>query len=247
MSGPQRVVCVAIARDLVIAVAKFGAAAHTGSAAMRAEGFHSLVDSGNQWLLRRGVQRSRLAADDGHPFGHGKATCFWAPASNGRGSRPVAACRSAKATSACKALRCPVTRAGTTPCWRCLQPSKTCAGAASRREPERCQQPGKRLDAGQITQLRRIIAADPAVTRVCQLLALQPGPEKVLLTAAVRFERRLDLDAPEHAIDRLERANKLHDPSIPPLFLESGALKRVSTPPRRTAAPGAPSAPSFPP
>ena len=36
-------------------------------------------------------------------------------------------------------------------------------------------------------------------------------------------------------------------PVIPPLFLESGALKRVSTPPRRTAAPGAPSAPSFPP
>jgi hypothetical protein len=59
----------------------------------------------------------------------------------------------------------------------------------------------------------------------------------------VRFERRLDLDAVEQAIDRLEQAIKLHYPSIQQLFLESGALKGLSTSHRQARAAGAPEAP----
>ena len=54
------------------------------------------------------------------------------------------------------------------------------------------------------------------------------GPDHVLLTAAVRFQRRLNLDEVEQAIERLERAIKVPYPAILHLYLESGALKQAA-------------------
>jgi cation diffusion facilitator family transporter len=72
------VIYAAVAANLAIAVSKFAAAAVTGSAAMVAEGFHSLVDTGNELLLLHGLKRSARVPDQWHPFGYGKATYFWA-------------------------------------------------------------------------------------------------------------------------------------------------------------------------
>lgn len=75
--GSTRVVVIAFFGNALIAVCKLTAAAFTGSAAMFAEGVHSVVDSGNQLLLLYGIKRSGKPADARHPFGYGMEIYFW--------------------------------------------------------------------------------------------------------------------------------------------------------------------------
>jgi cation diffusion facilitator family transporter len=72
-----RVILTALVANVGIAVAKFAAAAVTGSSAMLTEGVHSLVDSTNQVLLLYGHKRSRLPPNAVHPLGYGRELYFW--------------------------------------------------------------------------------------------------------------------------------------------------------------------------
>ena len=82
MSQPEdasvRTVVVAVAANLLVAVAKAVAAALTGSAAMLAEATHSIADTGNEVLLYVGVRHGMRPADDHHPLGYGQARYYWA-------------------------------------------------------------------------------------------------------------------------------------------------------------------------
>jgi cation diffusion facilitator family transporter len=63
--------------DLMLATAKFLAAAFTGSSAMISEGIHSVIDASSQVLLIWGIHSSKKKPDEKRPFGYGKELYFW--------------------------------------------------------------------------------------------------------------------------------------------------------------------------
>src|SRR3954464_367721 len=80
MSSPTastRTLVIALVANLGIAVAKFIAAAITGSSAMLTEGVHSVVDSTNQLLLMWGRRQAKKPPTSLHPFGFGRELYFW--------------------------------------------------------------------------------------------------------------------------------------------------------------------------
>jgi len=70
-------VLLAGAANLSVAAAKFVGGLLSGSAAMLAEGAHSIADTLNQAFLLTALKRSRKPADTVHPFGYGKERYFW--------------------------------------------------------------------------------------------------------------------------------------------------------------------------
>jgi cation diffusion facilitator family transporter len=312
-AASRRVLVVAIAGDVAIAIAKFAVAGITGSSAMLAEGVHSLVDTGNELLLLHGMRRGQRAVDEWHPFGYGKSTYVWSLIvalsvfSVGGGislyegiisltGTPVLADptwnyvvlgiaavlqgyswqvslkeldrhrrtgESLWRTSqrdmdvlvftvfiedsaaligiAIAALGIGLSHALKNPY---VDPAASVliglvligsAGLLARKSVSLLV--GVSLDRDQLGQLRKIIVADPAVESVGQLLTMRLGPDSVLLTAAVRFRRRLTLDEVEQGIARLERAIKSSNPAVLHLYLESGALKAAVPPAGLVAAP----------
>jgi cation diffusion facilitator family transporter len=73
----KKLVFLALAANVGIAITKFTAAAISGSSAMLSEGIHSLADSGNQLFLLRGHAASRFEPSVLHPYGRGKELYFW--------------------------------------------------------------------------------------------------------------------------------------------------------------------------
>ncbi|GAA2543762.1 MULTISPECIES: cation diffusion facilitator family transporter [Streptomyces] len=68
---------VALAANLVIAVAKAVGGVAAASPALLSEAAHSVADSLNEVFLLTALRRSRRPADRRHPFGYGKERFFW--------------------------------------------------------------------------------------------------------------------------------------------------------------------------
>jgi cation diffusion facilitator family transporter len=77
-SEPTRVIVVALAANLFVALAKLGAGMLTGSAALLAEAAHSFADTLNEVLLGVSLRRGNVPADAAHPLGHGRERFLWA-------------------------------------------------------------------------------------------------------------------------------------------------------------------------
>src|SRR5215472_2796943 len=76
-SGSGRTVVVALTANLLVALAKSGAAVITGSVAVLAEAAHSWADTGNEVFLLVAHRRSRRPPDPTHPLGHGREAYVW--------------------------------------------------------------------------------------------------------------------------------------------------------------------------
>jgi cation diffusion facilitator family transporter len=77
-SESRKTVLVAAGANLIIALAKFVAGAISGSAAILAEGAHSVADTSNQVFLLVSLRMGERKPDEDHPFGYGKERFFWA-------------------------------------------------------------------------------------------------------------------------------------------------------------------------
>jgi cation diffusion facilitator family transporter len=73
----RRTVLLALAANVVVAVAKLGGGAITGSPALLAEAAHSIADTANQVFLLVSLSLSARAADPDAPFGHGRERYLW--------------------------------------------------------------------------------------------------------------------------------------------------------------------------
>jgi cation diffusion facilitator family transporter len=73
-----RTVYIALAANVVIAVAKLVAGLLSRSTAMLAEAAHSFADSLNEVLLGISLRRAVRPADATHPLGHGRERFLWA-------------------------------------------------------------------------------------------------------------------------------------------------------------------------
>jgi cation diffusion facilitator family transporter len=77
MEESRTAVTAALLGNAALALLKGTSAVFTGSAAMLAETFHSIADTGNQTLLFLGMRLASRPPDEAHPFGHGKNVYFW--------------------------------------------------------------------------------------------------------------------------------------------------------------------------
>jgi cation diffusion facilitator family transporter len=76
--GSTKAIFYALGANFGIALAKFGAAAWTGSGSMLAEAIHSTADCANQLLLLLGMKEAGKPESADHPLGHHRAAYFWA-------------------------------------------------------------------------------------------------------------------------------------------------------------------------
>jgi cation diffusion facilitator family transporter len=85
---------------------------------------------------------------------------------------------------------------------------------------------GERTRSATIQKVERILRDEPSVEKVGELLTMQLGPEQILLTADIRFQRELDVEHLEKAIDKIETRIQSEEPRIGQIFLQPDPLNK---------------------
>jgi cation diffusion facilitator family transporter len=94
---------------------------------------------------------------------------------------------------------------------------------------------GESTTRKRIQKIAGLIAADPDVDRVGQLLTMQLGPRQALLTVEIRFRRGLSLEALEHDIARIKTAIREQEPVFEQIFIAPDPLAQQTTRDRHAA------------
>jgi cation diffusion facilitator family transporter len=85
---------------------------------------------------------------------------------------------------------------------------------------------GESADPEVLASIRRLAAADPAVTSVEPPMSMQLGPHEILVNLGVRFHGHLSADEVEAAVDRLEETIQEKHPDVKHLTIEADHIER---------------------
>jgi cation diffusion facilitator family transporter len=94
---------------------------------------------------------------------------------------------------------------------------------------------GESISPEMVRRLKTLIASDPAVEQVGDLLTMHLGPQQVLLNVDIKFRGGLSVAALESTIDRLESRIREEDPQVKRIFIEAESLKRDGRTPQQAA------------
>jgi cation diffusion facilitator family transporter len=88
---------------------------------------------------------------------------------------------------------------------------------------------GERTNRSRLKQIKQILASDPAVERVGDLLSMQLGPDQVLVTVKLKFHSGLSLEQIESIIARLKQRVQQPDSVKVEIFIEPARLDETSS------------------
>jgi len=83
---------------------------------------------------------------------------------------------------------------------------------------------GERTSRAHIRKVQKILGDDPAVEGIGEMLTMQLGPQRALLTAKIRFRRPLTLPRLESEINRIKRRIREQEPTMETIFIEPDSL-----------------------
>lgn len=79
-----------------------------------------------------------------------------------------------------------------------------------------------------LAEIRRLVEADPAVERLRDPLTMHFGPNTILLTMDIQFEKEITGHEVELAVDRLEKEIKATFPTIKHIYIEADSIAAAS-------------------
>jgi divalent metal cation (Fe/Co/Zn/Cd) transporter len=88
---------------------------------------------------------------------------------------------------------------------------------------------GERADLGQVRDIARIVASDPAVRGADRPMTMQLAPDEVLLNLGLHFREGLTLGEVEGAVDRLEAKIRGAHPEVKRIFIEAQSFRETDT------------------
>jgi divalent metal cation (Fe/Co/Zn/Cd) transporter len=218
----RRAVIAALLGNAALVVLKAVAAGFTGSAAMLAETYHSISDTGNQLLLLLGMRLARRPPGPRHPFGHGRNVYFWSFVVS------MLLFTLGGAFSI---------REGIHFLWDALASGvigATLIGVALFLAYENYS-----LLIGESTSpeiqaaIRRAIERDPSVARVVSIRTMHIAPEEIVVAAAVDFRDDQSVPDVEVAVPRLHAAIRRAAPEARFILVEPATTSPA--PPQRVA------------